>query len=137
MAKNDHFLHDIRIRAYSTAYADALNSPRLGFLLDTKALQLKIAYQQRVGVKTGKLRASAKVHSGAMGGKNHDRRIGKLTIANKSVVAPEPYKGRPFYYGVFHEEGNKGKGRSKKRKYGTEGYHELREVAHEMRGTTR
>lgn len=131
---SDHFLHDIQIKARSAAYGAALNSPWLGFLLDTKAMELKIAYQQRVGVKTGKLRASAKVHVGAQGGKRRDRRIGKLTIANKSVVAPEPYKGKPFYYGVFHEEGNKGKGRKRKRKYGTDGYHELREVAHEMRG---
>lgn len=135
MAKGDHFLHDIRIRAYSTAYADALNSPLTRLLLNVKATELKIAYQARVGVKTGKLRASAKVHPEAMGGHRHDRMIGKLTIANESVVAPQPYKGAPFYYGVFHEEGNKGKGRSRKRKYGTEGYHELREVAHEMRGT--
>lgn len=134
MAKKDYFLHDIRIKARSAAYGEALVSPWLGFLLDTEAMKLKIAYQARVGVKSGKLRASANVHNGAMGGKNRDRRVGKLTVANKSVVAPEPYKGAPFYYGVFHEEGNKGKGRSKKRKYGTDGYHELREVAHEMRG---
>lgn len=133
MAKNQHFLADIQIKARSAAYGTALNSPWLGFLLDTEAMKLKIAYQQRVGVKTRKLQASAKVHTGAMGGKNRDRRIGKLTIANKSVVADEPYKGKPFYYGVFHEEGNKGKGRRKKRKYGTDGYHELREVANEMR----
>lgn len=135
MAKrSDPFLHDIRIRAHSTAYADALNSPWTRFLLNLKATQLKIAYQQRVGVKTRKLLASAKVHPEARGGHRRDRPIGKLTIANESVVAPEPYRGTPFYYGVFHEEGNKGKGRSKKRKYGTDGAHELREVANEMRG---
>ena len=134
--KSDTFLHDIQIKARSAVYGTALNSPWLGFLLDTQAMKLKIAYQQRVGVKSGKLRASAQVHTGAMGGKRRDRRVGKVTIANKSVVADEPYKGAPFYYGVFHEEGNKGKGRRKKRKYGTDGYHELREVANEMRGTS-
>lgn len=133
MAKGN-FLHDIQIKARSPVYGYALNSPWLGFILDTEAMKLKIAYQARVGVKTGKLRASAQVHPGAQGGHKRDRRIGKLTIANPSVVAPEPYKGAPFYYGVFHEEGNKGKGRKKKRKYGTDGFHELREVANEMRG---
>lgn len=136
MAKSDYFLHDIQVKARSPVYGYALNSPWLGFLLDSEAMKLKIAYQSRVGVKTGKLLASAKVHVGAQGGHLRDRRIGKVTIANKSVVADEPYKGTPFYYGVFHEEGNKRKGRKRKRKYGTEGFHELREVANEMRGTS-
>ena len=134
MAKNFNFLHDIEIKRNSPAYTTILIAPRLGAELADHANRLKALYQMRVGVKTGKLKASAQAYT-TVGGRLNDRLVGKVTIADQSVVAPEPYKGAPFYYGVFHEEGNKGKGRSRKRKYGTEGYHELRQVAHQMRGT--
>lgn len=133
MAKNFNFLHDIQIKRGTAAYGEMLTSPALGVQLYVESLQLVRIYQARVGRKTGKLRASAKAQT-ARGGKNMDRTIGKVTIAGPAVVAPEPYKGKPFYYGVYHEVGNKGRGRSRKRKYGTDGYEELRQSAYWLRG---
>lgn len=134
MAKEDFLLHDIKIKNNPFAYNYFLNSPLLGVRTYFEALKLVRLYQAQVGVKTGRLRASAKA-SNQIGGKKNDRIIGKVTIAGPTVVADEPYKGAPFYYGVYHEEGNKGKGRSRKRKYGKDGYNELRSAAHQMRGT--
>lgn len=133
MANSIHFLHDIKLLRNTVAYQSILRSPLLADLLENNALQVVRAYQGRVGKKTGKLAASAKAQV-AIGGKENDRFIGKVTIADKTVVAPTLWNGQPFYYGEFHEEGTKKKGRSRRRKYGQEGYHELREVAQEWRG---
>ena len=135
MAKPVGFLHDIKIKRNPHAFNMFLNSPLLGARLYFSALEIKTLYQAQVGVKTGRLRASASASTQPNGGKLNDRIIGKVTIAGPTVVADEPYKGKPFYYGVYHEEGNKGKGRRKKRKYGKDGYHELRQVAHRLRGS--
>lgn len=133
MAKPMTFLHNIEIKQNAFAYQQMLTAPALGVQLYVESLQLLRMYQARVGRKTGKLRASAKAQT-TRGGKGMDRTIGKVTIAGPSVVAPELYKGSPFYYGVYHEVGNKGRGRSRKRKYGTEGYEELRQSAQWLRG---
>lgn len=133
MASNLHFFHDIKIKQGSPAFQQMLTSPVLGVQLYVESLQLLRIYQARVGRKTGRLRASAKAQT-TRGGQKMDRTIGKVTIAGPTVVAPEPYKGKPFYYGVYHEVGNKGRGRSRKRKYGTEGYEELRQSAYWLRG---
>jgi hypothetical protein len=134
MAKEFRFLHDIDIKKNAPVYSHILNSPLMSIPLMSVGLQLVTLYQSTVGVKSGRLRASARAGVRGSGGKKRDRMIGVVTIADASVVAPEPYKGRPFYYGVFHEEGNKKKGRAKKRKYGTDGAHELRQAAIQMRG---
>lgn len=136
MARRDlRFLHDIQIKRNSPAYGMILKSPGMGMTTYIEALKLVNLYRGSVGVKTGRLRASAKA-SNAVGGKKMDRIIGKVTIAGPTVVADQPYKGTPFYYGVYHEEGNKGKGRRRKRKYGRDGYNELRSAAHRFRGST-
>lgn len=135
MARDFYFLHDIDVVKNGPVYRNILNSPLMSIPLRDVVMEIKLLYQARVGVKTGKLRASASGDIRGSGGKRRDRMIGVVTIAGPEVVAPEPYKGAPFYYGVFHEEGNKGKGRSRKRKYGTDGFHELREAAHHVRGT--
>lgn len=124
---NFHFLHDIQLKRGTAAYTDALTSPVLAAILYGESVQLKLMYQAAVGRKTGRLMMSARAHDPHMGGKHNDRLVGKVTIADERVVSE--WKGQPFYYGEFHEEGTKKKGRNRRRKYGTEGYHELRRVA--------
>lgn len=142
MASNFHFLYDINVHNNSPAYAIALNSPVLATLLGEKSLEVVRLYQARVGKKTGRLAASADAGV-RVGGKRNDRIIGAVTIADQSVVSE--WKGKPFYYGVFHEEGTdgamsgRGSRRAKRRKTESRapkgGYHELREVATEWRQT--
>lgn len=132
---NPRFLHDIKIKSNPFAYNYFLNSPLTGGAVYNEALKVVRLYQAAVGVKTGRLKASANASVAPSGGKMNDRMVGKATIAGQSVVADEPYKGKPFYYGVYHEEGNKRKGRRRRRKHGVEGYHELRQVAHRLRGS--
>ena len=134
MAKEFRFLHDIEIKKNAPVYGHILNSPFMSIPLLAVGSEMVTLYKSTVGVKSGRLRASAQAGIRGSGGKKRDRMIGVDTIAGPRVVAPEPYKGKPFYYGVFHEEGNKKKGRAKKRKYGTDGAHELRETAILMRG---
>lgn len=139
MASNN-YLHDINIYKTSLAYSEALVSPKLAFLLGNEALNVVRLYQSRVGKKTGRLAASADAKV-RMGGHANDRLIGAVTIADESVVAD--WKGKPFYYGEFHEEGTdggssgRGSKRAKRRKSESRlakpGYHELRQVAQEWR----
>lgn len=129
------FLHDIRIRDTSPAWRLILNSPVLAIRLRSKSLELARLYQARVGKKTGRLMASTDVGV-RIGGHNKDRLIGYVTIADQSVVSD--WKGKPFYYGEYHEEGTIRSKRAKRRKAGgrrgpRKGYHELREVAQEWR----
>lgn len=141
MASNN-YLSDINIYSNSMAYSEALFSPKLDFLLGNEALNVVRLYQSRVGKKTGRLMASADAKI-RVGGHANDRNIGVVTIANDSVVAD--WKGKPFYYGEFHEEGTaggrSGKGSKRARRRNSDGprapkpgYHELREVAQEWRG---
>lgn len=131
----EHLLQDVNVYRgpYRKAYNEAMHSPLLGLLLERKALEVVRLYQARVGKKTGRLADSASSHPAAIGGHHNDRLIGKVTVADSTVVSE--WKGQPFYYGEFHEEGTKKKGRKRRRKYGREGYHELRQVAHELRGS--
>jgi hypothetical protein len=133
MASNN-YLHDINIYARSMAYNDALNSTKLAFLLGNEAANVAILYQARVGRKTGKLRASANPHV-RVGGRRNDRVIGVMSIVNDGVFAD--WKGKDFYYGVYHEEGTLNSRRAKRRtseaRRPRPGYHELREVAQEWR----
>lgn len=138
MAKSSfNFLHDINVYRTSGAYDYALNSPMLGGLLTDKAMELVILYQARVAVDSGKLQASAKGFSRPNGGKKNDRLIGVVTIADESVV--DEWKGKPFYYGEYHEEGTMRSKRAKRRKSAgrgpRRGYHELREAAQLWRST--
>jgi hypothetical protein len=134
------FLHDINVYRNSAAYPLALNSPVLAGLLSEKAVEVVTLYRARVGRKTGRLRDSAG-GGGAngsyvrVGGKKNDRIIGVVTIADNTVVAD--WKGKPFYYGEYHEEGTLNSRRAKRRtsegRRPRPGYHELREVAQEWR----
>ena len=140
---NYNFLEDVQVYRRIPYYGNLLKTnPALRLILHSEAIEVVRLYQARVGRKTGRLQASAEAHV-AMGGQQNDRQIGKVTIADKSVVAD--WKGRPFYYGVLHEAGTdggrSGKGMGSKRapRRKTEGrgpkpgYHELREVAEEWR----
>lgn len=157
MAKrSDTFLlHDIKVKPYSgsNAYRWALTSPILGGLLYVKSLELVRLYQARVGKKTGRLAesANAKVR---IGGQTRDRLVGVVSINDESVRSS--WRGKPFYYGVFHEAGTDGalsggsrqengriyRGGSKaarRRKADgprgpKPGYHELRSSARQWRG---
>jgi hypothetical protein len=133
MASNN-YLHDISINATSAAYSEALFSPKLAFLLSNEALNVVRLYQSRVGKKTGRLMASAEANI-RVGGHANDRNIAAVTIADENVVAD--WKGKPFYYGEFHEEGTLNSKRAKRRKSEARapkpGYHELRQVAQEWR----
>lgn len=131
---NYHFLHDVNVYNTSPAYAVALNSVGLSALLQTKSLEVVRLYQARVGKKTGRLAASADSQV-RIGGKANDRIIGVVTIADDTVVSE--WKGKPFYYGEYHEEGTLRSKRAKRRtrRGPRKGYHELREVAQEWRQT--
>jgi hypothetical protein len=133
MASNN-YLHDITINATSAAYSEALFSPKLSFLLSNEALNVVRLYQSRVGKKTGRLMASADANI-RVGGHANDRNIAAVTIADENVVAD--WKGKPFYYGEFHEEGTLNSKRARRRKgesrQAKPGYHELRQVAQEWR----
>jgi len=137
MARDFHFLHDIDTRSYrdSPAYRLALHSPVLAGQLRAKSLEIVRLYQARVGKKTGRLAASAEAGV-RIGGKYKDRVIGFVTIADETVAST--WKGQPFYYGEYHEEGTMRSRRAKRRKADgprgpRRGYHELREVANEWR----
>lgn len=142
----DNFLHDVKVYRNIPAYTQIMSaSPLLDVRLYNLAVELAVLYRAKVGVKTGKLRASAEANI-RQGGHNMDRTIGVVTIANSGVVAEQPWRGKPFYYGVYHEEGTdggasgKGSKRAKRRKADgprgpVAGYHELRQAAHEWRGS--
>lgn len=134
MAKtNGLLLRNIQIRDTSPAWRIMLNSPELNGLLHKKAVELVRLYQARVGKKTGKLAASAKVGI-RTGGKHKDRIIAAVTIADAGVVSE--WKGKPFYYGVYHEQGTLNSKRAKRRtrRGPRPGYYELRETAQLWRG---
>lgn len=128
------FLRDIQIRQNSPAFRIMLNSPELNGVLRKKAVELQRLYQARVGKKTGRLGDSASV-SIRTGGKLKDRIIGVVTIADESVVSE--WKGKPFYYGVYHEQGtlNSKRAKRRKRRGPKPGYYELREAAKLWRGS--
>lgn len=154
----DNFLADIQVYRNSPAYRAFLNSPLLDSAISEEAIELVHRYRMRVGKKTGRLSASADA-SLRLGGHNHDRIIGVVTVGGESTVTTwtghsslgeyDPVKKRTkrvrrssqsygthtFNYGEYHEEGTRRKGRGY-RKNSQAGYHELREVANEMRGTT-
>lgn len=129
----DNFLADITVYKTSPAYPAALMSPLLDGILSAKAVELVRLYQARVGKKTGRLAASAAAQL-RVGGHANDRIIAAVTIADDTTQST--WKGQPFYYGEYHEEGTKKKGRNYRSVNGRRGYHELRQVANEMRGTT-
>lgn len=134
---NYHFLHDVELKRNPAAYANMLNNPMLSAKLAMKAVELMILYQASVGKKTGKLQASADVDV-RVGGKKNDRQIGVVTIADDSVV--DEWKGKPFYYGVYHEAGTTNSKRAKRRKSSgprgpRKGYNELREAAQMWRAS--
>lgn len=135
------FLRNIEINQNSPAYRVMLNSPELNGLLRKKSVELVRLYQARVGKKTGRLSDSASVgiRSGGSitsGKKSRvkDRIIGVVTISGPEVVSQ--WKGEPFYYGVYHEQGTLGSKRAKRRKRRgpKPGYYELREAAKLWRG---
>lgn len=140
--ENGIFLTDIKIKQNSPAFRIMLNSPMLAALLRVKGLELARLYQAKVGYKTGKLQASVDVSirsGGALmpGLKNKrvkDRIIGVVSIGGAEVVSE--WKGKPFYYGVYHEQGTLNSKRAKRRtRRGPKpGYYELREAAHLWRG---
>lgn len=140
----NHFLTDVDVYRNSPFYGQMLSTnPALRLILQAEGLQVVRLYQARVGRKTGRLMASAEAWV-EIGGHENDRQIGKVTIADSSVAGD--WKGKPFYYGVFHESGTdggrsgrgRGSKRAKRRKTESRGpkpgYHELREVAQEWRG---
>lgn len=139
MAKeNGMFLRNIEISRNSPAYRIMLNSPELNGLLRKKGMELVRLYQARVGKKTGRLRDSASFSIRSGGGiktKVKDRIIGVVSIADESVVSE--WKGKPFYYGVYHEQGtlNSKRAKRRKRRGPKPGYYELREAAHLWRGS--
>ena len=129
-----NFLHDINVYRTSPAYFVAMNSVPLSRLMLAKSNEVVVLYRARVGKKTGRLAASAEA-SVRVGGKRNDRIIGVVTVADNTVVAE--WKGKPFYYGEYHEEGTLKSKRAKRRTSESrgprKGYHELREVAQEWR----
>lgn len=137
------FLRDIQIKQNSPAFRIMLNSPELNGLLRKKAVELVRLYQARVGKKTGRLAESATVSirsggsvKGGRGvGKIKDRIVGVVSIADGSVVSE--WKGKPFYYGVYHEQGtlNSKRAKRRKRRGPKPGYYELREAAKLWRGS--
>lgn len=153
MAKNNQ-LFDIQIRKTSAAYSLALNSTVMEEILRLKAIETARLYQAQVARKTMKLHDSVQAEVRPNGGQDNDRLVADITVGGPSVVSTwnpgrrktdkkrkngkgyGPISTGEFFYGVYHEEGNKGKGRSKKRGGGgRDGAHELRQVAHQMRGT--
>lgn len=132
-AENGMFLRDIRLFPTSPAYRLILNSPELNGVIRKKAVELVRLYEARVGKKTGQLRDSAEV-SIRIGGKRRDRIIGVVSVGGAGVVAE--WKGKPFYYGVYHEQGTLNSKRAKRRtrRLPRPGYYELREAAHFWRG---
>lgn len=141
---DSHFLHDVQVYRNIPYYSNMLKSSvGLETLLYAEGVQVVRLYQARVGKKTGRLQASAE-NFVTLGGHENDRQIGKVTIADRGVAGT--WKGKPFYYGVFHESGTDGarsgagmgSKRAKRRKGENRGpkrgYHELREVAQEWRG---
>lgn len=102
---NQHFLYDVEIRRNSPAYYVAMNSVPMARLLQRKSLEVVRLYQAQVGKKTGRLAASAEAKV-RVGGHNRDRLIGVASINDESVQAE--WKGKPFYYGVYHEAGTDG-----------------------------
>lgn len=123
-----HFLTDIELKQNNFATSMMLNSPALAMFCRAKAVELVRLYQARVGKKTGRLAASADA-SVRVGGHRMDRVIGVVTINDESVVAE--WKGKPFYYGVYHEQGTLNSKRAKRRsrRLPRSGYYELRESA--------
>lgn len=128
-----HFLHDVKLFKGNEASSALLVSPMLAPLLYEKGLEVVRLYQARVGRKTRRLLESAASHPPELGGHLHDRLVGKVTVGGDSTVTE--WNGGSFNYGEFHEEGTRKTGRRRRTKTGRDGYHELREVAHEWRMT--
>jgi hypothetical protein len=73
-----------------------------------------------------------------MGGQSNDRIIGVASINDSSVQAE--WKGKPFYYGVYHEQGTLNSKRARRRnpdgaRGPRPGYYELRRAAQQWRGS--
>jgi hypothetical protein len=136
--RGKNFLHDIQTKQYrqSPAYRLALNSPALAIKLRNKSLEVVRLYQARVGKKTGRLAASAEAKV-RIGGRQKDRIIGVASINDGSVQSE--WKGKPFYYGVYHEQGTLNSKRARRRdpnggRGPRPGYYELRRAAQQWRG---
>lgn len=155
---NFNFLHDIKMEHGNAVRANMLISPALAPLLHNLGVEVVRLYQSKAASRSGKLKNSAYSHVPNVGGRNDDRLVGKVTVGGPSVVTywsgyssmgeynPATKKTKrvrrsgkassgnhKFYYGEYHEEGTKKKGRSYRYKNGADGYHELREVAERWR----
>jgi hypothetical protein len=133
----DSFLTDVEIYRNAPAYSRILKSPSLGIMVYGKAQEVVRLYQARVGKKTGRLAASAEAKV-RMGGQSNDRIIGVASINDSSVQAE--WKGKPFYYGVYHEQGTLNSKRARRRnpdgaRGPRPGYYELRRAAQQWRGS--
>lgn len=100
-------LDDIEIYDNPALYSSVLNSPALEALLETVATKGALSYRGKVARRSGRLAESAHPEV-SVGGHKNDRLIGKIVVAGDAVVAPEPWKGAPFYYGALHEFGDGG-----------------------------
>ena len=96
-------------------------------ILYDNAMEVQRLWEARVAKRSGRLSRSGSV-SVPMGGKDRDRLVSKLTIGGKDVVAPEMWRGAPFYYGGLHETGSP----TKRDRFPA--FAELRQVAQAWRG---
>lgn len=86
-----HKLRDIKTQRLG---ASVMMSPRLGMLLQQQAEVVAALYRAKVARRTGRLAASANPYV-TVGGHQHDRLIGKVTV------------GSGLEYGALHEFGAK------------------------------
>lgn len=98
------FLTDFSYDESQVAIKTVISGERgsLGAFLGIAAEGVLNLYKGLVHVKTGQLQSKAYAYVEASG--KLGRLIGKVVIPD-DVVAPEPWHGAPFYYGVLHDEG--------------------------------
>lgn len=78
----------------------------LGAFLLAGATEVKNLYQGHVAHRSGRLAASAHAEVVEAGGHEHDRMVGKVSVGGVTAVAPKPWHGQPFFYGVLHDLGS-------------------------------
>jgi hypothetical protein len=105
---DDHFITDINYYQPNTALAAVMagTTGTLRLFLGTCGTEVKNLYQGHVAKRSGRLASSAESHVEDAGGHDHDRMVAKVTVGGTIAVAPKPWHGEPFYYGVLHDLGS-------------------------------
>lgn len=105
MANYGHHLRDISVPKPNKALAEVMNGPGVNLLLYMLGEEAVALYRAKVAKRSGRLALSAEA-TVVTGGHKYDRQVAKVTVGGMQAVAPLPWKGAPFYYGVLHEHGS-------------------------------